>query len=92
MRVTKGNRGQTRSINIGVEFSEVVKDTNCASANLDQVLRRKAVRPPAPIIIAADCANRRKSLERLQDDRVADVTTMNDEVRTSEGIERLGPN
>ena len=92
MRVTKDNRGQTRSIGIGVEFREVVKDTDCVSTNLDQVLRREAARPTTPVVIAADCAHRRKSPERVQDDRVADVTAMNNEVRTSQGFERLGPN
>jgi len=92
MRVTKDNSGQTRRIDTGVEFREVVKDTDCVSTNLDQVLHREVVRPTAPVVIAPDCANRRKSPERVQDDRVADVTAMNNEVRTSQGLERLGPN
>ena len=83
MRVTKDNRGQTRSSGIGVEFREVVKDTDCVSTNLDQVLRREAVRPTAPVVIAADCANWCKIPERVQNDRVADVTAMNNEVRPS---------
>jgi hypothetical protein len=83
MRVTKDNSGQTRSIGIGVEFREVVKDTDCVSTNLDQVSRREAVCPTAPVVIAADRADRRKSPERVQDDRVADVTAMNNEVGTS---------
>ena len=92
MRVTKDNSGQTRSIGIGVEFREVVKDQDRVPANFDQVLRREAVRPTAPVVIAADRANRRKCPEHLQDDRVTDVTAMNDEVRAAERIKRLRPN
>jgi hypothetical protein len=90
--MTKHDGGQARSIGIGVEFCEVVKDPDSLAGNLDQVLRRKALRPRAPVIIAANCADRRKSPERLQDDWVTDVTAMNDKVRTSQRLERLGPN
>ena len=90
--MTKRERGQARAIAIAVEFREVVKDQDRVPANFDQVLRREAVRPTAPVVIAADRANRRKCPEHLQDDRVTDVTAMNDEVRTSQRLERLGPN
>ena len=92
MRVTKHDGGQARSIGIGVEFREVVKDPNRVPANLDHVLYRKALRPRAPVIIPADCADRRKSPQRLEDEWVTDVTAMNDKVRTSKRLERLGPN
>jgi hypothetical protein len=92
MRVTKHDGGQARTIGIGVEFCEVVKDPDRVPANLDQILGRKTLRPRAPVIIAADCVDRRKSPERVQDDWVTDVTAMNDKVRTSQRLERLGPN
>jgi hypothetical protein len=81
--MTKHDRGQARHVGIGVEFREVVKDPDSVPVNLDQVLRRKAVGPGAAVVIASDCADRRKSPERIQDDWVTDITAMNDEVRTS---------
>ena len=92
VRMTKHERGQARGIGIAVEFREIVKDQDRVPANLDQVSRREAVRPKAPVVIAADCANRRKCPEHLQDDWVTDVTAMNDQVRTSQRLKRLGPN
>jgi hypothetical protein len=92
MRVTEHDSGQARSISIGVEFGEVVQDPDRVPSDLDQVLRRKASRPRAPVVIATDRADGGKSPERLQDDWVTDVTAMNDEVRTSQRLERLGPN
>ena len=80
MRMTKHDGDQARRIGIGVEFHEAVKDPDGMSTNLDQVLRRKVVRPWSPVVLAADCANRRKSPERLQDGWITDVAAMNDEV------------
>jgi len=92
MRVTEDDSGQADSLSIGVEFCEVVQDPDHVPADLDEVLRRKAVRPSAPVVIATDRADGGKIPERLQDDGVTDVAAMNDEVRTSQRLERLGPN
>jgi hypothetical protein len=91
MRVTKHDGGQTRSLRILVEFREVVKHTDRMAADLHEVVRGKAVCPTAAVVVAADRANRRKSTEGLQDCGVTDVTTVNDEVGTSQRLQCRGP-
>jgi hypothetical protein len=83
---------EARGGRIEIELRKVVKNVNRMAANLDNVVCRKAARLRTLVVIATDRADGREGSECIQDCRVADVATMNDEVRIMERIERFGPN
>jgi hypothetical protein len=77
---------------IEIEFCKVVKNVYSVIADLDNVECRKAASPRTVVVITADRADGCEGSERVQDGWIADVATMNDEVRVPERIECLGPN
>src|SRR5262249_53584919 len=81
VRVTKNHPTQTSGIRIELHFREVVKTLDVWAADLDHVVWRKSAAPPASIVVAANRTDRRNLSEALQNGRVADIATMNNEVR-----------
>jgi len=61
-------------------------------AELYHVPCRKAGRPGALVVVAPDGAHRGNASERFQDGWVTDVATMNNEVRSAEGLQCFEPN
>jgi hypothetical protein len=84
--------GEARGGRIEIELREVVKNVDRVVSDLDDVVGQKAASPRTLIVIAADCANRCEGSERIKDAGIADVATMNDEVRVPERIECLESN
>jgi hypothetical protein len=76
---------------IEIELREVVKNVNRVAADLDNVECRKAASPRTLVVVAADRADRCEGSERVEDGWIADVATMNDQVRAAERIECRGP-
>ena len=73
------------------ELCDVMQNMDRVSAYLDRVARRKADRPRALVVIAPNRAHRRKVSERFQHGRVADIASVNDEIRFAQRIQCLWP-
>jgi hypothetical protein len=80
VRMTAQYRGYAACCKIEIEFGKIVKHVNELRLNPDQVTLGKAVGPASMVIVATDRPDRRDSSERLQNRRIADVATMNDQV------------
>jgi len=92
VRVGGNYGGEAGSGRIEFELREFVKNVDRVAADLDNVVGRQASSPCTLVVIAAYRANRHEGSQRIQDGRIADVATMNDEVRVPQRIKYLGPN
>ena len=91
VRVAGDDRGDAGGGGIEVELGEVVKDVNRVGADLDDVGGGEARSPRAPVVVAAYRAHGCKASQRLEHGGVADVATVNDEVRMPQGVQGFRP-
>lgn len=85
-------RGEARGGGIEFELRAVMKNIDGVVADLDNVVGRKVASPTTLVIIAANRADRCEGSKRIQDCWIANITTMNDEVRVPQCLESFGSN
>ena len=90
MAVPINNHGKSCRLRFQIQFAQVVQHIDRDATNFKHIGRRNLLRPGFPIHIAANGGNRRNLSQLFQDVRIADVSGMNDVVRSAQGGESFG--
>ena len=84
MAVSEDYNIKSRLFGLQIQFVQVVEHIDRNSADFKHIRRRDLLGPRFPIHIAADRCYGRNLRQRFQDQRIADVASMNDVIRTTQ--------
>ena len=91
MTVTVNNRSESRSFWLQIELINVVQHKNGNALEFHDIGLRKFAGPGAVIDIAADSSHRGSLGEPVQNRRIANITRMNNMVRSLERLDGFSP-
>ena len=90
MAVAIYNHGKSCRLRLQIQFAQVMQHTDRDATNFKHISRRNLLCPAFPIYIASDGSNRRNRSQLFQDVKIADISSVNDVVRSAQSGESFG--
>jgi hypothetical protein len=90
MGVTADHDLDARSFRYDVELLEIVNYIHPHQVDFEGLSLWQTLSPDPPVDVAAHCSERGRLAQSAQHGRLPDITCVNDQIGTLEGLDRLG--